>query len=99
MQVSNFITVGELTNVVVSTRGTTTTMRVYKDGVLKNYIEDGFEPTSLTRTSHLLGKSVGGQDFFKGHILSIAIWSRSLAEDEVERVYGYGAGLCSVLGL
>lgn len=96
---SNFISTDTLTHVLVTTRLTTTTTRLYKDGVLKSYIEAGFEPKTLTRSSHVLGKSVGGQDHFQGHILSLAIWSRPLSPTEVEQVYGHGADLCSALGL
>ena len=82
-----------------TTRLTTTTTRLYKDGVLASYIDDGFEPSVLTRSKHVLGKAYAGQNHFQGHILSMAIWSRPLSPTEVQQVYSYGADLCSAIGL
>ena len=45
-----------------------TTTRLYKDGVLASYIDDGFEPSVLTRSKHVLGKAYGS-NHFQGHIL------------------------------
>ena len=66
--------------------------------MLAGYIANGFEPSTLTRSKHVLGKSFGG-GHFQGHILSLAIWSRPLSPTEVQQVYGYGADLCSAIGL
>ena len=70
VEASNFIDTNpfDVTNVLFTTRLTTTTTRLYKDGVLASYIDDGFEPSVLTRSKHVLGKSFGG-DHFQGHIL------------------------------
>ena len=56
------------TQVLFTTRLTTTTTRLYKDGVLASYIDDGFEPSVLTRSKHVLGKAYGS-NHFQGHIL------------------------------
>ena len=100
VEASNFIDTNpfDVTNVVFTTRLTTTTTRLYKDGVLASYIDDGFEPSVLTRSKHVLGKAYGS-NHFQGHILSMAIWSRPLSPTEVQQVYSYGADLCSAVGL
>jgi len=68
VEASNYIDTNpfDLTNVVFTTRLTTT--RLYKDGVLASYIDDGFEPSVLTRSKHVLGKAYGS-NHFQGHIL------------------------------
>ena len=70
VEASNFIDTNpfDVTNVVFTTRLTTTTTRLYKDGVLASYIDDGFEPSVLTRSKHVLGKAYGS-NHFQGHIL------------------------------
>ena len=67
VEASNYIDTNpfDLTNVVFTTRLTTT--RLYKDGVLASYIDDGFEPSVLTRSKHVLGKAYGS-NHFQGHI-------------------------------
>ena len=67
VEASNFIDTNpfDLTNIVFTTRLTTT--RLYKDGVLASYIDDGFEPSVLTRSKHVLGKAYGS-NHFQGHI-------------------------------
>ena len=100
VEASNFIDTNpfDVTNVLFTTRLTTTTTRLYKDGVLASYIDTGFEPSVLTRSKHVLGKAFGS-NHFQGHILSMAIWSRPLSPTEVQQVYSYGADLCSAIGL
>ena len=100
VEASNYIDTDpfDVTNVLFTTRLTTTTTRLYKDGVLASYIDDGFEPSVLTRSKHVLGKAYGS-NHFQGHILSMAIWSRPLSPTEVQQVYSYGADLCSAIGL
>ena len=70
VEASNFIDTNpfDVTNVLFTTRLTTTTTRLYKDGVLASYIDDGFEPSVLTRSKHVLGKAYGS-NHFQGHIL------------------------------
>ena len=69
VETSNFIDTNpfDVTNVLFTTRLTTTTTRLYKDGVLASYIDDGFEPSVLTRSKHVLGKAYGS-NHFQGHI-------------------------------
>ena len=69
VEASNFIDTNpfDVTNVLFTTRLTTTTTRLYKDGVLASYIDDGFEPSVLTRSKHVLGKAYGS-NHFQGHI-------------------------------
>ena len=73
VEASNFIDTNpfDVTNIVFTTRLTTTTTRLYKDGVLASYIDDGFEPSVLTRSKHVLGKAYGS-NHFQGHILSMS---------------------------
>ena len=70
VETSNYIDTDpfDVTNVLFTTRLTTTTTRLYKDGVLASYIDDGFEPSVLTRSKHVLGKAFGS-NHFQGHIL------------------------------
>ena len=69
VEASNYIDTDpfDVTNVLFTTRLTTTTTRLYKDGVLASYIDDGFEPSVLTRSKHVLGKAFGS-NHFQGHI-------------------------------
>ena len=69
VEASNFLDTNpfDLPNIVFTPRLTTTT-RLYKDGVLASYIDDGFEPSVLTRSKHVLGKAYGS-NHFQGHTL------------------------------
>jgi hypothetical protein len=69
VEASNYIDTDpfDVTNVLFTTRLTTTTTRLYKDGVLASYINTGFEPSVLTRSKHVLGKAFGSNRF-QGHI-------------------------------
>ena len=69
-----------------------TSMKLYKDGGVVSSIDYGWEPISMTRAEHWLGRSGEAGGFFQGAIKSMQIWSRALDATEVANLYALGGG-------
>ncbi|GMI21665.1 hypothetical protein TeGR_g12949, partial [Tetraparma gracilis] len=64
-------------------------MKVYKNGVLAGSNENGYEPNTMTRTNHFLGRSNWDSDpFLDGSIAFLRMWhDEELDQDAISALF------------
>ena len=83
---SNSISLGVRHHVVMTVEGTT--MKSYLNGALLATKSDGWEPTSMTRSSCWIGKSNRANiGYFNGEVSSLKLYSGAIAPAEVAAAY------------
>jgi hypothetical protein len=88
------LTLGMRHHIVTTVVGTT--MRSYIDGVLKGTKTDGWDPTSMTRSTCYIGKSNwANESYLSGKVSSLKLYSGAMTQAEVSAMC-FGAQVCTV---